>query len=443
MSNFVFVLKVDKTPLNPVHPGEARRLLNQRRAAVYRRYPFTIILKETIDQPKKESSYQLKFDPGSKQTGVAIVNNDKIIWAAVITHRGDQIKAALEKRRQVRRSRRNRKTRYRKPRFLNRAKPKGWLPPSLQSRVENIVTWARRITRYAPITGISQELVRFDTQALQNAEISGIQYQQGELQGYEIREYLLEKWGRKCAYCGATDTRLEVEHIHPKSKGGSNRVSNLAMACHDCNQRKSNQDIKDFLSGKPDLLKKVLSQAKAPLKDAAAVNATRWALLERLKALGLPVETGTGGTTKYNRVRLALPKTHWLDAAAVGEVNSLKMVTVQPLHIKATGWGSRQMCTTNKHGFPIRHRTRQKTHFGYQTGDIVRAVLPKGKFAGTHHVRVTTRKTGVFELRPVDAPKVSPVNHKYCQVLHRNDGYSYHLNTNRYARWQALSSNAQ
>ncbi|MEM9926537.1 MAG: RNA-guided endonuclease IscB [Cyanobacteria bacterium P01_D01_bin.50] len=349
MSNFVFVIDASKKPLPPVHPGQARRLLKQQKAALFKKYPFTIIMKECTHC--EEGSYQLKLDPGSKKTGIAIVNDDKVIWAAEITHRGEQIKADLETRRQVRRSRRNRKTRYRKPRFLNRKRREGWLPPSILSRVENIVTWVKRIIRYVPITGISQELVKFDLQALQNPEISGKEYQQGELFGYEVREYLLQKWNHQCAYCGAKDTRLEVEHIHPKSKGGSNRVSNLAIACHDCNQKKSNQDIRDFLKNKPSVLERVLSQAKTSLKDAAAVNSTRYELLNKLKSFNLPVETGTGGRTKFNRKRLDLPKTHWIDAAAVGIVDKLTLLTSQPLLIRATGWGNRKMCITNKYGF--------------------------------------------------------------------------------------------
>ncbi len=321
--------------------------------------------------------------------------------------------------------RRNRKTRYRKPRFLNRKRSKGWLPPSLQSRVENTITWVKRIIRYVPITGISQELVKFDMQALQNPEIDGKEYQQGTIRGYEVREYLFEKWSRQCAYCGAKNRKLEIEHIHALSKGGSNRVSNLAIACHECNQRKSNRDIKEFLKGKPDILKRILSQAKCPLKDAASVNSTRFELLRRLRDLGLPVETSTGGRTKFNRKKLNLPKEHWIDAAAVGEVDKLVLLTSQPLLIKATGWGNRQMCITNKFGFPIRHRTRTKTHFSYQTGDIVKAVLPKGKFTGTHVGRISVRKTGKFDLRRCDGLKVSPVSHKYCKAIHRNDGYSY------------------
>lgn len=423
MSNFVFVIDSNKKSLNPVHPGQARRLLNQGKASVFKRYPFTIILKHEANSPTE--TYQLKIDPGSKTTGLAIVQEDKVVWGAELEHRGEQIKLALHDRSAVRRNRRNRKTRYRKARFLNRKRESGWLPPSLQSRVENIATWVNRIKRYVPITGLSQELVRFDMQAIENPEISGKEYQQGELQGYEVREYLLEKWGRKCAYCGAENTRLEVEHIHPKSKGGSNRVSNLAIACHCCNQEKGSEDIKDFLSGKPNILAKVLKQAKSPLKDAAAVNSTRNALLRRLEATGLPVETGSGGQTKYNRRRLDIPKTHWLDAACVGKVSSLDILTHKPLLIAAKGWGSRKMCVTDKYGFPKSHKARCKVYQGFQTGDIVRAVLPKGKFAGIHVGRLSVRKTGVFDMRKANNSKVSPVRYKYCTIIHRKDGYTY------------------
>lgn len=423
MSNFVFVLDSTKKPVNPIHPGAARRLLKQSKASVFRRYPMTIILK--YESSEKVQDTQLKIDPGSKTTGLAIVENDNVIWGAELEHRGQKIKADLQERSAVRRNRRNRKTRYRKPRFLNRNRKSGWLPPSLQSRVENVMTWVNRIMRYTPVKKLSQELVKFDTQAMQNPEISGKEYQQGELAGYEVREYLLEKWGRKCAYCGAENVRLEVEHIHPRSKGGSDRVSNLTIACHDCNQKKGNQDIKQFIAGKPSVLKKIMDQAKKPLKDAASVNSTKNALLSRLQETGLPVETSTGGRTKYNRRRLNLPKTHWLDAACVGKPETLNVLTTQALLIYATGWGSRKMCVTDKFGFPKSHRQRKKIHFGYQTGDIVKAVLPKGKFAGIHVGRLTARKTGVFQMVNAKGVKVNPVNRKYCKALHRNDGYKY------------------
>jgi len=417
----VFVIDKNKQALMPCHPARARELLRKGKAAVYRTVPFTIILKEREGGDTQPIAF--KIDPGSKTTGMALVADFKrgkrVIWAGELTHRGQQIRDALLSRRQLRRSRRARHTRYRQARFNNRRRPKGWLPPSLQSRVENIWTWAIRLNRACPIASISQELVKFDMQLMQNAEIGGVEYQQGELAGYEVREYLLEKWGRKCAYCNAKDLPLEVEHINPKLRGGSNRVSNLTLACHGCNQAKGTQTAAEF--GFPEIQK----LAKVPLKDAAAVNATRWALYARLQLSGLPVEVGTGGRTKFNRTTQGYAKTHWLDAACVGESGEKVYITASdtPLLIKATGHGSRQMGRTDKYGFPSRYCLRQKRHFGFQTGDMVKAIVPAGKYAATHSGRVACRATGSFDITTATG-KVT-VSHRYTKVTHHADGYNY------------------
>ena len=349
-----------------------------------------------------------------------------MIWASELNHRGQAIKDALVTRRQLRRDRRNRKTRYRKPRFLNRTRPAGWLPPSLESRISNILTWVNRLGKVCQITAISQELVKFDTQALQNPEISGTEYQQGTLFGYEVREYLLEKWERKCAYCDIQNVPLEVEHIVPKSKGGSNRVSNLTLACHSCNQTKGNQDVREFLSGKPSVLERILKQARIPLKDAAAVNATRWKLYQQLQGTSLPVEVGTGGLTKYNRTRLDLPKTHYLDAACVGlsTPENLTVKVSKPLQIQSTERGNRQRVLPNKYGFARGHRPRQKQFFGFQTGDMVVADVPKGKKAGRYFGRVACRTSGSFNIKTIRGT-VQGIGYKYCRITHHGDGYLY------------------
>lgn len=422
MSNYVLVIDTDKKPCNPVHPATARKLLSQKQAAVFRRYPFTIILKTIsteIFQP-----IQIKLDPGSKVTGIALVQNDKVIFGAELTHRGSAIKASLESRKSLRRGRRSRHTRYRQARFLNRARPKGWLAPSLLHRVLTIGTWVKRLCKFAPITTIAQELVRFDLQQLENPEISGVEYQQGELLGYEVREYLLNKWDRKCAYCDAENIPLQVEHIKPKAKGGTNRISNLCLACEKCNLKKGTQDIEKFLAKKPELLKKILAQAKRPLKDATAVNSTRWALFNALKDSGLPVTTGSGGKTKFNRTRLKLPKAHWIDAACVGNVDTLEILTTKPLLIKATGHGTRQQCRTDKYGFPNRHCSRSKFHFGFQTGDVVKAVVTKGKKIGVHTGRIATRATGSFNISTAKE-LIQGISYKTCLAIHKKDGYGY------------------
>ncbi|WP_017661662.1 RNA-guided endonuclease IscB [Baaleninema simplex] len=421
----VFVLDKDKKPLAPCHPAKARRLLKSGRASVFRRYPFTLILHEIEAKDCVVPETQLKIDPGSQTTGLAILSENRVIWASELSYRGQQIKNDLEKRRALRRSRRHRKTRYRKPRFLNRTRPKGWLPPSLNHRVETTMTWVNRLRKLCPIVSISQELVRFDTQKLQNPEVSGIEYQQGELLGYEVREYVLQKWGRKCIYCGAEDLPLEVEHIHPKSKGGSDRVSNLTLACHTCNQAKGNRDIREFLSGKPTVLNRILKQAKAPLKDAAAVNATRWKLYQQLKETGLPVEVGTGGQTKFNRTRLGLPKTHWLDAACVGKStpDRLDVAVEKPLLVAAKGHGVRQRCRPDRYGFPRAVAPKAKSFQGFQTGDIVKATIPQGKFAGNYTGRIAIRFRPSFRLNA--GVKPFDVHPKYLTTVQKSDGYEY------------------
>jgi 5-methylcytosine-specific restriction endonuclease McrA len=382
----------------------------------------TIILNKEIKESPKP--IKVHIDPGSKTTGLALVQENKVIFGAELHHRGQQIKDTLLSRRQLRRGRRNRKTRYREARFLNRTRPDGWLAPSLQHRVDTVLTWVNRFRKLAPIKSIATELVRFDLQLMQNPEISGVEYQQGELQGYEVREYLLEKWNRKCAYCSVENVPFEIEHIQPKSKGGSDRVSNLTIACHDCNQSKGNQDIRDFLSGKPNRLNRILKQAKSPLTDAAAVNSTRWALFNALKQTELTVTTGTGGQTKFNRTRFGLPKAHWLDATCVGNTLSLEIRTAKPLLIKATGHGTRQMCRTDKYGFPSRYVPRYKFVKGFQTGDIVKAVVAKGKKIGTYVGRVAVRSTGSFNISTTNG-LVQGISHKYCQPIHKKDGYNY------------------
>jgi len=425
----VFVLDRNGKALMPCTEKRARLLLERDRARVHRAVPFVIRL---VDRQAGSCEFQplrLKLNPGSKVTGIALVR-DTECGAAVLNlfelaHRGRQISEALTARSAFRRRRRGANLRYRVPRFLNRGnKGKGWLAPSLQHRVVTAIAWVTHLTRWAPVSAIGTMLHRFDMQALENPEISGVEYQQGTLAGYEVREYLLEKWGRKCAYCGAEHTPLQVEHIQPKVRGGSNRVSNLTLSCHACNQAKNAQDVCEFLARDPKRLAGILAQAKTPLKDAAAVNSTRWALLHKLKATGLPVETGSGGRTKWNRARLGIPKAHALDATCVGQVEAIEGWQRPVLAIKATGRGSYARTRLDRFGFSRGTLTRQKRHFGFQTGDRVVADVPKGIKAGTYTGRVAVRASGSFNIQTAQGV-VQGIGHKHCRLVQRGDGYGY------------------
>ena len=197
----MLVLDTNRKPLDPCAPARARILLANGRAAVFRRFPVTILLKDRTAEESVVHEHRIKVDPGSKVTGIAVLTAaGKVVAAAEMAHRGQQVRAALDSRRALRRNRRARKTRYRQPRFLNRTRRDGWLPPSRESRIANVLTWVARLCRWIPVTAISHELVRFDTQQMEDPEISGIAYQQATLAGSELRDYLLEKWRRTCTY---------------------------------------------------------------------------------------------------------------------------------------------------------------------------------------------------------------------------------------------------
>jgi 5-methylcytosine-specific restriction endonuclease McrA len=425
----VFVLDRHKKPLMPCTPKRARLLLGRGRAVVHRLTPFVIRLKDRCVEDAVLQPIALKLDPGSKTTGMALARVEEqeegevhhCLHLSAVQHRGAEVHAAKQRQRSARRRRRSANLRHRKPRYENRRIPKGWLPPSLLSRVGNVLTWTARYARWAPVTRIEIERVRFDTQLLQHPEIEGVQYQQGELVGWEVRAYLLIKYEYRCAYCGNGSSALELDHIRPRSHGGSNRVSNLCIACHDCNQAKGEKTAAEW--GHPE----VEAGARAPLKDVAAVNATRFKLIEALRVFGLPISAWTGGRTRWNRARFSIEKTHALDALCVGEIAGVKAGKIKTLRIMAKGRGDH--CRTNwtKEGFPRGYKMRHKQVRGFKTGDRVRAVVPaKFKTVGIHVGRLKVRKSGSFDIATCDR-EIEGVNANYCQLVQRGDGYDYAL----------------
>lgn len=243
-------------------------------------------------------------------------------------------------------SNRKQKKRWKRVRVVHQKRAaNGWVAPSLMSRVFNLETWTRRLCAIYPITQLAIENVKFDMQLMEKPDIHGIEYQQGTLHGHEIREYLLELTKRKCAYCGADGVRLEIEHIKPKAKGGSNRPDNLTMACRPCNRKKGNLDGDALREKRGEAFYKKVESAKRKsktgLSDAAAVNTIRWKLFETLKATGFPVISGTGGKTAYHRNLAGLPKTHYYDAASVACIPKQPKTHLSVQVIEAIGYGRR------------------------------------------------------------------------------------------------------
>ena len=364
----------------------------------------------------------------------------------------------IETRQQTRRNRRQRETRYRRCKWINHylkkgskykaesSRPDGWLPPSVKSIADNIVNWLIRLKKIINITQVSLEYVKFDTQLLDNPDIEGVEYQQGTLFGYELKEYLLEKYGHTCQYCGGAsgDPVLEWEHMISKHNGGTDKVSNAALACSKCNEDKGGLNLDQWLevlkaNPKPSTLDQARIKHITNFLDghplvaknyAAWVNSYRNYLVHNIFDQVLDVELASGGRTKYNReVILKLPKDHHFDALCVGEVPEQGFVNLnQPvLYIKAQGRGSRFRGNTNKCGvITTKFKDNGKMKFGFQTGDIVKADVPKGKYTGTYIGRINTRSRGTFLLKTTDT--AFDVNHKYCRLVQRSDGYSYSQN---------------
>ena len=418
----VFVLNKSKKPLDMISHAKARILLKNRLAVVHKIYPFTIRLRDN-SCVSNDRAYTVKIDPGSRYTGIAIVDDkNSVVMLAELEHRGYLIKRNLDKRRSLRQSRRERKTRYRPARFLNRTKPKGWLTPSIKSRADNVINFIKKYKNVLNIDKVMIENVIFDTaQMTSDDNLVGTAYQQGPLYNTNLREFIFSKTKGRCSYCGAKAT--EIDHIVPRAKGGSNSTYNLTPACSSCNKKKSNLSLKDF--GK--LVGKDFSHLKSKKlpKNAAIVQAAKNYMFKEISKLVSDTTTHDSWMTKYNRDELGLPKQHYYDALSVGEVpNKFNFLTDKALQISAKGRGSRQMCHVDKYGFPRTLAKTSKTARGFQTGDMVKAIVPTGSKAGKYFGKVAIRSRGCFNIE-TERGLVKDIWYKYCRLIQRGDGYSY------------------
>jgi 5-methylcytosine-specific restriction endonuclease McrA len=313
MSQPVYVLHQDNTPLMPTTPAKARHLLKAGKAVVCRHQPFTIRL--TVPSDRHVQPITVGVDMGAKTAGVAATGNGRVLYQGEVYLR-DDIRRRMDRRRMYRRSRRSRKCRYRAPRFNNRAasRRKGRLPPSIQSKVDTTIKVVRRVAAILPVVLIRVEVANFDTQAMRakRSKLACWAYQRGEQFGWEnTKMYVRARDRYTCQYCGTVvPPNLEVDHIVPRSRGGSNRPDNLVAACRECNQRKGNLTATEF--GYP----RVAERAKKPLRTVAHTQAGKTATLEGLAKIA-SVETTYGYITKLDREALGLPKTHYYDAVAI------------------------------------------------------------------------------------------------------------------------------
>lgn len=316
----VYVLSKDGKPLMPTQRhGKVRHLLKEGKAKVVKKTPFTIQL--LYDSPEYTQPVTLGVDAGSKHIGISASTKEKELLAMDVELRTD-IQEKLSTRREARRTRRGRKTRYRKPRFNNRVstKKKGWLAPSVEHKIECHLQTVGDVCSLLPVTKIVMETASFDTQKLKNPEIEGKEYQQGDQLGFwNIREYVLFRDDHECQHCHgkSKDPVLNIHHLESRKTGG-NSPENLITLCETCHQKYHTLNKEQQKQWK-------LPKRGKSYRDAAFMGIMRWAFFDRLKEThsDIPVLMTFGYLTKNKRIKLGLTKQHYNDAYCIsGNLNA-------------------------------------------------------------------------------------------------------------------------
>ncbi|MHB1741771.1 MAG: RNA-guided endonuclease IscB [Thermoplasmataceae archaeon] len=385
------VINMRNEPLMPTTPGKARKLLKQDKARVISSSPFTIQLLYATGETKQP--VRLGTDSGFKHVGFSVITERRELISGEAVIRTDIPKLNQEKA-MYRRNRRN-KLWYRQPRFMNRGnKKEGWFAPSVDHKLQTHMRLIGKLKRILPISDVIIEVASFDTQKMQNPEMSGMEYQQGELQGYEIREYLLEKFHRKCVYCGKTGIPLEIEHLTPRSRDGPDTVNNLAISCHNCNQKKNNLTAEEF--GYPEVRKRAL----ITMRDAAFMNTVRWKLTQLTGS-----EHTLGFITKKNRISLGLDKTHVNDAFVIA--GGTDQIRTLPFTITQRRRNNRSI-QTNRKGF---RPSIKRKRYAFQPGDMVLHDHERFSVVGVHNYGKSIVIKGGEKKMDINTKKVKLVKH--------------------------------
>ena len=303
----VYVINKNGQPLMPTeNHAKVRILLKNKKAKVIKTCPFTIQL--AYDSTDYTQDISLGVDSGSKHIGLSATTKNKVLFESDVELRND-ISNLLSTRRQNRRTRRNRKTRYRKPRFDNRKRKEGQLAPSIQNKVDSHLTVIRKVHEILPIAKVIVEVASFDIQKIKNPTISSAGYQQGEqLNFWNIREYVLFRDGHICQCCKgkSKDKILNVHHIESRKTGG-NAPNNLVTLCEKCHTGYHKGIVK---------LPKTIHRGMS-FKDATFMGIMRWAFYNKLKEIYPSVSLTYGYITKNIRIRNSLPKEHYIDARCI------------------------------------------------------------------------------------------------------------------------------
>lgn len=403
----VYVISQNGQPLMPTeNHAKVRILLKNKKAKVIKKCPFTIQL--AYDSTNYTQDITLGVDSGSKHIGLSATTKSKVLFESDVELRNDIVNL-LSVRRQNRRTRRNRKTRYRKPRFNNRRRKEGWLAPSVQNKVDSHLTVIRKVHEILPITKVIVEVASFDIQKIKNPMISGTEYQQGEqLDFWNIREYVLFRDGHICQCCKgkSKDKILNVHHIESRKTGGD-APNNLITLCETCHTGYHKGIVK---------LPKTIRRGMS-FKDAAFMGIMRWAFYNKLKEIYPNVNLTYGYITKSTRIKNGLPKEHYIDARCIsgnGEAISGGTVYYQ----KKVRCHNRQIhkSTILKGGIRKRNQAPYDV-MGFRLFDKV-------KWKGQNCFIFGRRSTGRMDLRLLDGTKINAsVGYKNLKIIEMRKNY--------------------
>ena len=438
------VFSVEGEPLMPTHPARARKLMRKGRAVPH--HIKDIFGVRLLDRTRAESNVQeigINIDPGSKTTGIAVVTDNEdgqrtVLAALEIKHRAFTIKSTLAKRRAYRRTRRAR-LRFRKPRFDNRRRKTGTLPPSVDSLCIDTMRIIRILNGIYPATSIRIERNKFDPQLMMDHDIQGVEYQRGTLFGWQLRAYILERDGGRCVYCRRPNLRLELDHVIPRATG-SNRVDNLAACCRDCNMQKANRPIEDFLADQPELLRSIKDRLnRSDLASATHINAALPKLTRELQQTGLPLQLTDAAAVSWARQQLNVRKTHCYDATLQGQdYLTIRSLPGKVLEIRPSNGRAKQKANVDRHGTPVgqpfrnqqklpRHLRKHNPAAGHSdrhqrygeerigTGDIIVLNHKDGKSIGRAVIKVRgTRVTVDQQSASITKAKLLSRNPRHC-----------------------------
>ena len=354
--NRVPVIDADRQPLAPCTPRRARILVKQGKAqGRHRNGIYHLVLKRTVPEHLIQAA-SITVNPGSATTGIAVVRDGQeqsrtVLLGIELHHRGKTIKSNMTKRAQHRNARRGR-LRHRKPKFSNRRRKPGWLPPSILSRLTNTLTWINRISKLIAIKDIHVETQQFDTQRLANPAIHGREYQQGALYQTTLRAFVIHREDHRCIYCNRKPGRFTLDHVIPRSANGPTIPGNIVAACKRCNKAKGNRPVEEYLSRRPQVLARVQTHLKRPMAAAAHLNTIIPKLLDELRRNNWEVAEHDAAQTAANRRLLDIPKSHFTDAAVLGQLTSITNALGRILSIRAAGRGQRQRAIVDKYGTP-------------------------------------------------------------------------------------------